>query len=187
MGRKKKVKALRPIEEIKPIKGNGLLPLKEVLSGASKKQGEFLYYRVLDIPEGVAIELCGIKQGTLWSLWRRQEGFARVEEYILSQKEEYAPLVRAEYRGALLIKSQVVLNKLIEEGLEWERLEEKEKKFVIKAIEIAMKFGEEKKGGEEPSYEEALLIKHTKRGEENASEDYQNRQGTSAGKNAGWG
>ena len=167
--------AKKPAPPSLTISDGGVLeraePLRELLKGMTERQKEYLYFRVLDLPEERALAFSGVKPDTLVHYWRRQEEFKKLEEYLVEEREVYGRKVREEYIGLLLVKSHIVLNKLIEKGLEWEGLEEKEKGRVMKALEIVSRLRadgnkpEEDKGG----YEESLLIKHSLKGGGDAS------------------
>lgn len=130
--------------------------LEELFAPLTKGQRDYLYLRLMDLPIQESLRIANLKLSSYNKVWRLDGNFKELEDYILTKKEMYAKEAFAGYLQNIGVKAQKVLESLVEKGLAWDTLNQGDKPYVFKAIELIAKLSP-KGGGDKQGYEEMIL------------------------------
>ena len=131
--------------------------LVDILDPLDKAQRDFLALRLAGVGVREAGRIVGRKENAI-SVWRCAVDpyFKAVEQYVLANKEQYLSTATKIYLDDLGIKARIILNNLIEMGMDWEKIKSKDKYFVMKAIELTIRLQSTVSIHKRETYEEVL-------------------------------
>ena len=146
---------------VRVLKGKGL---REIIAPLKAEQRDFLFLRLLGLKVNKALLKVDRSQGGL-EKWRMANirGFDEIEEYLEENREEYIEEIAERYGKMVRARAILALAQLGERALDWEKVAEKDKRYVFGALQELKRLGSEKgnsSGGE--SYEEIILKRHRK-------------------------
>jgi len=116
------------------LEGKTLDEILDLLKSSAQK--DYLFMRILGAHTGEALRLVG-RQPNAVSLWRRKNPqFREIEHYLISRQSKYKQEVMKLFTTRLQMQALMALEKLVEKGLNFEDQNDKEKKYIMKALEI---------------------------------------------------